>query len=194
MVRRYRAAPVDAATVDRILDAARCAPSAGFAQGVDLVIVTSEERRRRLATAAGESEYLARGFEPWLSVAPVHIIVACQPDAYRARYSEADKSRSTPPDQWPAPYWWVDAGAMLMLLLLAAEDEGLAAGFLGSHAFDDLAALAGFPDGYEPLGLVTVGHPAPTSRQSERQSRQRPLTEFEHSEAWGTPRRSGPNQ
>ena len=31
------------------------------------------------------------------------------------------------------PYWWVDAGASMMLLLLAAVDEGLAAGFLGSH-------------------------------------------------------------
>lgn len=190
MVRRYSPAPVDPVVVDRILDAARRAPSAGFSQGVELVVVTSEDGRRRLATAAGESEYVERGFEPWLSIAPVHIVVACHPDAYRARYSEPDKSASTPPDHWPAPYWWVDAGAVLMLLLLAAEDEGLGAGFLGSHAFDDLAGVAGFPDGYEPLGLVTLGHGAPTDRQPGRQSRRRPLSEFEHSEHWGTRRRS----
>ena len=27
---------------------------------------------------------------------------------------------------WPVPYWFVDAGAALMLVLLAAIDEGLA--------------------------------------------------------------------
>ena len=35
---------------------------------------------------------------------------------------------------WPVPYWFVDAGAALMLLLLAAIDEGLGAGRVGRSA------------------------------------------------------------
>jgi nitroreductase len=189
MVRRYRSAPIDPAVVDRILDSARRAPSAGFSQGVELVVVTSEPGRRRLATDANESDYLARGFDPWLSVAPVHIVIACRPDAYRARYGQADKTGSTSPDDWPAPYWWVDAGAVLMLLLLAAEDEGLAAGFLGSHAFEDVAAAVGLPDGYETIGLVTMGHAADAAGRRGAPRRRRPLEEVEHGESWGTPRR-----
>lgn len=191
MVRSYRPAPVDPAVVDRILDAARRAPSAGFSQGIELVVITSEEGRRRLAAEAHEADYTAKGFEPWLSAAPVHVVIACQPSAYRGRYGEPDKTRSTPPDEWPAPYWWVDAGAVLMLLLLAAEDQGLAAGFLGSHAFDDLATAAGFPAGYEMVGLVTIGHEGDTGRRLRRRSR-RPIAEVEHGEIWGTPRRIGP--
>ena len=33
--------------------------------------------------------------------------------------------------EWPVPYWFVDAGAALMMLLLASLDEGLAAGVSG---------------------------------------------------------------
>jgi len=191
MVRSYRAAPIDSVVIDRILDAARRAPSAGFSQGVELVVITSDEGRRRLAVEAHEAEFAARGFDPWLSVAPVHVVIACHPSAYRVRYAEADKSRSTPPDEWPAPYWWVDAGAVLMLLLLAAEDEGLVAGFLGSHAFDDLARAAGIPDGYETVGLVTIGHEGEAARRVRSRPR-RPLAEVEHREIWGTPRRTEP--
>ena len=194
MVRRYRAAPIDPAVLDRILDAARRAPSAGFSQGVELVVVTSDSGRRRLADDAHEGEYVARGFEPWLSVAPVHVVIACLPDAYRDRYGEPDKVESTPPEDWPAPYWWVDAGAALMLLLLAAEDEGLGAGFLGSHAFDDLAGAVGLPAQYEPIGLVTVGHAADATRDSRRPRHRRPLPEIEHSERWGMPRRTEPDR
>lgn len=194
MVRTYRAMPIDPAAVDRILDAAWRAPSAGYAQGVELVVVTSEAGRRRLAARAHEADFLARGFDPWLSVAPVHIVVACDPDAYRRRYTEADKTGSTPPDEWDAPYWWVDAGAVLMTLLLAAEDEGLAAGFLGSHAFDDLAAATGIPSGFETIGLVTVGHAAKPTRKRTGRRKRRPLMEVEHSETWGTPRRTVPGE
>ncbi len=194
MVRSYRSTPIDAVVVDRILDAARRAPSAGFSQGVELVVVTSDAGRRRLAADAHEAEFLARGFDPWLSAAPVHIVVACDPDAYRSRYGEADKTASTPPDEWTAPYWWVDAGAVLMMLLLASEDEGLAAGFLGSHAFDDLAAVTGVPAGYETVGLVTVGHAAEPTRKPSRPRRRRQVSEVEHSETWGAPRRIEPSE
>lgn len=191
MVRSYRAAPIDPAVVNRILDAARRAPSAGFSQGVELIVVTSEAGRRRLAADAHEADFLARGFDPWLSVAPVHIVIACNPDTYRNRYGQADKKASTPPDEWTAPYWWIDAGAVLMMLLLAAEDEGLAAGFLGSHAFDDLAGITGIPAEYEAVGLVTVGHAAEPARRPKT-PRRRPLPQVEHMETWGVPRRIEP--
>ena len=35
---------------------------------------------------------------------------------------------------WPVPYWFMDIGCSVMLLLLAAVNEGLAAGFAGVTA------------------------------------------------------------
>jgi len=194
MVRHYRPVPIDPAVLDRVLDAARCAPSAGFSQGVELVVVTSEVGRHRLAADAHEPEYVARGFEPWLSVAPVHVVLACDPGAYRTRYGRPDKADSISPDDWPAPYWWVDAGAVMMLLLLAAENAGLAAGFLGSHAFGDLAAASGIPDRYETIGLVTLGHASDVARTVAKPRPRRPLADIEHDEVWGNPRRSEPGE
>ena len=50
MVRQYLDLPVEAAAVDRILDAARRGPSAGFAQGVEFVVVTEAAGRAAVAS------------------------------------------------------------------------------------------------------------------------------------------------
>jgi nitroreductase len=160
MVRRYRAAPVAAGTLERILDTSLRGPSAGFAQGVHLVVVTDAERRAAIARACGEPEHVRQGRDPWLSVAPVHVVLAVNPGDYRARYSEPDKSASTAPDDWPVPWWWVDGGAALMLLLLAATDEGLGAGVLQIADRDAMRRLLGIPADVEPMILVTLGHAA----------------------------------
>ena len=163
------------------LDAGRRGPSAGFAQGVELVVVTSETGRSAIAAAAGEDEYVDRGFTPWLSTAPVHVVVAVDVERYRARYAEADKDGTS---SWIAPYWWVDAGAALMLLLLATADEGLGAGFLGSHAAPDLGTVVALPERFEVLGLVTIGHSgsAPVAGSATRE--RRAFEDVVHREKW----------
>lgn len=159
MVRRYAPQPVPANKLERIIQVALSAPSAGNSRGQSLVVVTDPDRRAALALAAGEPGYIARGFDPWLSSAPVLVAICVSPDRYRNRYSESDKRDSDL--SWTVPYWWVDGGATLMALLLAAVDEGLAAGFLGAHAFTDLDDLLGLPAGVEVVGVVTLGTPAP---------------------------------
>ena len=163
MVRSYTGGPVDPAAVERIAEAGRRAPSAGFAQGQTLVVVTDPQMRAEIAALASEPAYVSRGFEPWLSRAPVHIVVCTSPQAYLDRYAAPDKAGSVLAGggEWPVPYWWVDAGAVLQNLLLAAVDEGLAAGFLGAHAAPGLAGLLGIPEPHLPVGVVTVGRPAP---------------------------------
>ena len=65
--------------------------------------------------------------------------------------------------EWPVPFWFVDAGAALMLLLLAAIDEGLAAGLTGveGEAADKVRAAFGIPGDVTIVALVTMGAPAP---------------------------------
>lgn len=187
MVRRYSAEPVDRRALDRILDAARAGPSAGFSQGQTFIVVTDPERRAGLAALAGEAGWVARGFDPWVSSAPVLVVPCAEPGRYRARYAEPDKSRSAGPDGWAVPFWWVDAGAALMLLLLAAVDEGLAAGFLDVDDRDGLRRLLGIPSGVEPLGLVTIGNPAPDRRSSSLARDRRPREEVIHADGWHAP-------
>ncbi len=186
MVRNYRTDPPASDVLDRVVDAGVRAPSAGNTQGQSFVIVTDEERRRRIADLAGEPAYVEAGFDPWISRAPVHVVVCVSEAAYHRRYREADKLGADGSEiDWPVPYWWVDAGASLMGILLAAVDEGLAAGFLGTHAVPELAAFLGLPDDVTPIGVVTLGVAAPDRRSSSLDRGRRPRADVVHRERWG---------
>ena len=176
MVRRFLDQPVEPAAIDRIAHAGTSAPSAGNTRGQRLVVVTDPDVRSDIAEAAGEPSYLERGFPPWLSSAPVLIVLGTSETAYRHRYAEPDKAESSvsrTDGDWPVPWWWVDAGATLMAVLLAAEDEGLAAGFLGGHACPDVGTIVSFDEGIHLVGVVTIGHPA-EDRRSSSLDRMRP--------------------
>ncbi len=72
-----------------------------------------------------------------------------------------------------------------MAILLAAVDEELAAGFLGAHSIPDLAELLGIPDEASPIGVVTVGHPAPDRRSGSLSRGWRDPSSVIHYEEWG---------
>jgi nitroreductase len=185
MVRNYTSEPVPQDKLERIAAAALRAPSAGNSQAIGVVIVTDPMLRREIAALADEDEYVGAGFDPWISRAPAHLVISVSEQVYKDRYSEPDKLG---PDgetiEWPVPYWWIDAGASLMAVLLAAVDEGLAAGFLGVHSVPDLSRLLRIPQDHHPIGVVTIGHAAPDRRSS---SLDRPVKAREtviHHERW----------
>jgi nitroreductase len=74
----------------------------------------------------------------------------------------------------------------MMLVLLAAIDEGLASAFIGhpdqKRIFDE---LLGLPEEVVPIGLALVGKPGdappPGSRMKERR---RPKEDLVHREGW----------
>jgi nitroreductase len=151
MVRSAAARPVAPDRLDRVLDTARRGPSAGFSQAQSFVVVTDPAVRAALAERAGEPAYLLEGYPAWLGAAPVLVVVCTSQDPYDRRYAEADKGAVGGPADWPVPYRYVDAGCALMLLLLAAVDEGLVAGFLGVHRVPGVRELLAIPPEVEPI-------------------------------------------
>ena len=125
-----------------------------------MVVVTEEDTRRAMAELAEEDKYAALGLPRWISTAPVHVVVCTSEADYHARYNEPDKLEDGAEIDWPVPYWYVDAGATMMLLLQAAVDEGLGAGFFGVRKLSGLKELLGIPADVTPVGVVTIGHPA----------------------------------
>src|SRR5688500_8997798 len=148
MVRHYLDEPVPEDVLERILGSVRRAPSAGFSQGQRLAVVTEPDRRRAIAGLLEEEARVAEGYEPWLSSAPVHVVVCTREADYHERYTKKDKLVEGREINWPVPYWFVDAGAAMMLILAAAIDEGLAGGFLGGPVADqaDLKRMLEIPD------------------------------------------------
>lgn len=188
MVRNYTGEPIDSDVLERVAAAALRAPSAGFSQGQAIIIVTDEDRRRQIADAADEPAYVEGGFDPWISRAPAHLVLTVSEAAYHRRYQMEDKVKDDGTEiEWPVPFWWVDAGASLMGVLLAAVDEGLGAGFLGVHSIPRLREILSIPDEHHPIGVVTLGHPAPDKRSSSLDLGRRSVSRVVHRERWSDP-------
>lgn len=133
MVRNFSDAPVAPEAIDRILDMARRGPSAGFTQGQDFIVVADLVKKKAIAEICGETEYANFGFHPFVSNAPVLIVPCTNESAYHRRYQEPDKIQADGTEiAWPVPYWLMDVGSAVMLILLGAVNEGLAAGFAGA--------------------------------------------------------------
>jgi nitroreductase len=171
MVRHYTGEAVPRETLERIVATVRRAPSAGFSQGQRLLVVDDPGLLADLATLAGGSD--DPDLEPWFPSAPAHVLVLTREADYHERYRSDDKLQDSEEIEWPVPFWYVDAGATLMLVLLAAIDEGLSAGVYGVPVEQDPAwrALLDIPDELRIVAGVTVGHGAPDPGWSGKTSR-----------------------
>ncbi len=183
-VRRFEEGGVERATIEQIARLAQRTPSAGFSQGQRLVIVTDPDLRRAVARAAGEEE--DDDFGPWISECAAQFVPCVSAEIYHRRYREADKVMPDGSEiEWPVPYWYVDIGATMMVIMLAAVDAGLASGFAG--AFDPAAirALLGIPDEFVPIGVMPVGRPLPDVRSPSLKRGWVPFEGFARFDAWG---------
>lgn len=185
MVRNFSDEPVSQQSVDRILGLARHGPSAGYTQGQDFVVVRDPQDRQRIAELAGERHYVKAGFDPFVSAAPLLIVPCTSEAAYHRRYQEPDKVQEDGSEiHWPVPYWFMDVGCAVMLVLLAAVDEGLAAGFAGVHDLAALKQLLAIPEEVTPMGVIPIGHPAPDKRSPSLKRGRRPLRTVVHRDRW----------
>jgi nitroreductase len=190
MVRAFRPDPVPAAALERVLHAARRAPSAGFTQGLALVVLEGAEQTSSYWASVTTHAWRTRSSRwPGLSSAPVVLIPLANRQAYLDRYSEPDKASSglSQAEAWPVPYWLVDAAFATMAVLLAAVDEGLGAVFQGIWRGEaELLARLGVPAGWKPIGAVVLGWPDPAGdHPSPSLSRgRRPRGEVIHRGRW----------
>jgi len=158
-VRSYTGERVPRETLERIARAARRGPNAGYSQGLRLLVVDDPAVIEALIDPEDEERSQA-----WFRNAAAHIFVMTRERDYHDRYTQPDKLAITGGVEivWPVPFWHVDAGAALMLVLLAALEEGLGAGIYGVPVEEDarLRELLGIPEDLTIVTGVTVGHPA----------------------------------
>ena len=165
MVRSYTEEPVDAAVVERALHNATRAPSAGFSQGWGFLLLDTREDVRRFWTATSDEDDLTDP-DDWLTGmvrAPVVVVPCSSKAAYLKRYAEQDKGWTDEDEaRWPVPFWHMDAAMASLLILQTAVDEGLGACFFGvpPEHVAPLKEAFGIPDAFDPVGAITIGHPA----------------------------------
>ena len=187
MVRAYAPdRPVPPEVRDRVCAAALRVPSAGFTQGVSLLVLTSaEERAAYWATAAGaaESRWLAG-----MRTAPVLVLLWTSRAAYLDRYAEPDKGwTDRDPERWSAPFWFVDGGMAALAMLLTATDVGLGACFFGipGARIGAVRTAFGVPGDQLSLGVVSLGYPEPGGASGSPARRpRRPAADLIHHGTW----------
>jgi nitroreductase len=189
MVRNYDGQPIPRETLERVVATVRRAPSGGFSQGQRLLVVDDPALLERIAALNAD---VPDGVEPWFGSAPAQIFVMTREADYHERYQKDDKLEEGEEIEWPVPFWHVDAGAALMLVLLAAIDEGLGAAVYGVFLDEaqKLRELLAIPADFAIVAGVTLGRPLPdpewTKLSSRSTQRRRTVDELVSWNTWSS--------
>ena len=138
-LRKYKGDRIPEDVLQRVLEAARLAPSGKNYQPWKFIIVQDQELKAKLAQASAEQFFMAE--------APV-IIVGCGfPDDSYSRMGRYMKS-------WP-----VDVTIALEHLILQATEEGLGTCWIGSFEETEVKAILNIPENVRVLALTPLGYP-----------------------------------
>ena len=141
-MRKYKKDTIPEDVLQRVIEAARLAPSGKNYQPWKFILVQDEELKEKLARASAEQSFMAE--------APV-IIVACGfPDESYSSMGRYMKS-------WP-----VDVTIALEHLILQAEEEGLGTCWIGSFEEEEVKSILNVPENVRVLALTPLGYPNET--------------------------------
>jgi nitroreductase len=139
-IRIYKPDPVAHELIEKVIQAATWAPSAGNWQPWRFVVVVNAELRESLSKIASDQEFIA--------VAPVVLVVCAEPG--RAEHTYGSRAREL--------YCLQDSAAAIQNLMLAAHALGLGTCWVGD--FDEIGVrkLLHIADNFRPIALVPLGY------------------------------------
>ena len=146
-VRAYKSDPVPDEVLNRILDAARNAPTAANKQPFKIIVIRTEGRQEELGRVYSRE---------WFTQAPLVLaICAVTEEAWIRKFDEKS-------------YSFVDAAIVFDYLILAATDLGLGTCWIA--AFDPVAAreVLGLPEGVEPVAFTPLGYAVDEQKPKQR--------------------------
>ncbi|MCL6638143.1 MAG: nitroreductase family protein [Firmicutes bacterium] len=162
-IRRFKADPVADGQLERVLNAARLAPSWKNLQCWRFIVIRSEEGRASVLPAFDDSNPGKKA----IMAAPVLIVLCADPEASGKMGDRL--------------YYLVDAGIAMENLMLAARAEGLGTCWLGEFNEDAARVPLGVPEGWRVVGMTPLGYPDQDPKPRPRKS----LDEIVFAEKWG---------
>lgn len=141
-VREFEPTPVPDATIGRLIESARLAPSAGNLEPWKFIVVKRNEIKKSLAEAAIDQDFIEK--------APVCIVVCAEPERSMARYGERGASL----------YCLQDTAAAVQNILLTATAYGLGSCWVGAFDEQKVNATLGLSSHYKPVAIIPIGYPA----------------------------------
>ncbi|MBD3179580.1 MAG: nitroreductase [Candidatus Latescibacteria bacterium] len=137
--RKYRPDQVPEELLEKLLEAARLAPSGKNGQPWRFIVVTENETRKKLMAACKGQKFIYE--------APV-VIVACGYEEYA--YKKMGGYWNSLP---------VDIGISLEHLILAAEAEGLGTCWIGAFLEEEVREILSVPDEVKIVAITPLGYP-----------------------------------
>ena len=191
MVRRYDPdRPVPPEVLDLVLRTAIRAPSAGFSQGWDFLVLAEPQERQAFWSATTDPDTEPDSWLTGLMSAPVLIVCLSDKGTYLRRYAEPDKGWTDQDEaRWPVPYWDVDTGMAALLMLLTGVDEGLGGLFFGvpPEYHEDVLEAFAIPHDRSIVGVVALGWAAADRRSPSLRRGRREVSQVAHRGRFGTP-------
>ena len=135
-IRQFTDEPIGGDSLEKLLDAARWAPSAGNQQRWRFVVVTSPSQKE-----------LIRKFAPGIFLMPAAFIVIC-----------AQKAPGANP--WAEATYLADCSIASQNIMLAAYEMGIGTCVALSYAKVAISEILDLPENIEPLLILTLGYPA----------------------------------
>lgn len=145
-IRAYKPDALPKALIEKVLDAARLAPSAANRQPWRFFVITDPAKRVALKVAYSRE---------WFLNAPA-VVVACAEPGKAWRRSDG------------VNYASVDVAIAFDHLTLAARAEGLGTCWIGAFKPAELRAVLGLPAELEPVAMTPLGWPAEELKPTER--------------------------
>ena len=151
-IRAFKPQDIPAATVEKLIDAARHAPSAGNTQPWEFVIARKTETKKKLARVAFNQAFVEE--------APVVIVVCADENRSSMRYGKRGETL----------YCIQDTAAATQNILLTAYSLGLGACWVGAFNENEAKKALKTPKGTRPLAMIPVGYPNRTPSERCRRT------------------------
>jgi nitroreductase len=191
MVKEYESTSMDIEQIRELVELALRAPSGGWTQATEFLVLSNAARISRFWTVCVPSEQRSTMDDRWPTwrKAPVVVLPLTSSERYLERYRKGDKA-NTPlgrdESEWPVPYWDIDCGMAVQNLLLAVTDAGLGAAFFGLFGEPQTFLVeCGVPPEYHAIGAVTIGHrPLVSTEPTPPSEMRRPAGSAFHVDGW----------
>ena len=157
-VRAYRPVPVEDEKLQRILEAARLAPTAANRQAFQIIVIH---------TAGREAELKRIYKADFFTQAPIVLAAIGEPAKNWIRRDQSN-------------YNYLDVGIVMDHVILAATNEGLGTCWIGAFDPDAARAVLGLPKEVEPIAFTPLGYAADAGPARKQRKPLPELVRYEH--------------
>lgn len=154
--RAYQTTPIEKEKIERILEAARLAPSACNAQPWKFIVVDDFELKNKIADSTSSK---VLGMNHFTKQAPVHIVIVEEKANFTSTAGSFIKKKTFP---------LIDIGIAAENICLQATAEGLGTCMIGWFDESKVKKLLNIPRSKRVPLIITVGYPAKENREKRR--------------------------